>query len=44
MLDGSTPVNPNVYLDRPSATRPAPLQPLPGQAATNVALDRKSVV
>ena len=38
MLDGSTPVNPNVYLDRPSATRPAPLQPLPGQAATNVAL------
>jgi hypothetical protein len=38
MLDGERPVNPAVYLDRPSATRPAPLQPLPGQAATNVAL------
>jgi hypothetical protein len=38
MLNGERPVNPDVYLDRPSATRPAPLQPLPGQAATNVAL------
>jgi hypothetical protein len=38
MTDGTRPVNPDVYLDRPSAARPAPAAPPPGQAATNVAL------